>query len=645
MLQSIRDRTQGWIAGVIISLVILSFALWGIHSYIVGMAENQPVAKVNGAEITKKDFSTAYERLRRQAQAKLGTPTLSDKIDAEIKQLTLTTLINTQVLAQASTAEDYEVTPTQIYTYLKNMPEFQVGGTFSGARFQQLLATSLFTQDEFLDYVKKTLLVDQPKLGILMSSFALPNEIDNTIALVNQQRDMDYINLLQSDFLKQNTITVSDAEVSDFYKQHPELFKTPEQVSIEYVELSMKDLMASIHPTDEVLTKFYNDNVHSYTLPKQWKLAKILLPLSATATEQEVADTEKKATQMLMDVTKGTDFMTLVHQYPEDKKTVDKPLDWVTLNQMPAEIQKSVAALTNVGEVSEPIRTKDGLLIVKVVDFKDAAAQPFAQVKNQIQEMVTRQLAEEKFAELRDKLSNIAYESPDSLQPVATGTNLPIQSTPLFSRDKDAGDPVSKDKKVRDVAFTDDVLNSKNNSDVVQLNPDTVIVLRDKEHLLSTALPLSAVQGQISDHLKSMKADKQIADLAADIQKKLQAGTLTPDQVTQQYHFNWTALGFIGRDSTKVDAALVNSVFQLPRPQNGKVGYASVKTPTGYAVVAVKTVRDGTLAANDKDQYKKFTDQVQNGDAVLEYNLYATSLIQKAKITSYLNAAPDSASE
>ena len=62
MLQTIREHTQGWIAGTIISIIILTFALWGIHSYFVGGAANTNVAEVNGVEITKEQLAVSYER-------------------------------------------------------------------------------------------------------------------------------------------------------------------------------------------------------------------------------------------------------------------------------------------------------------------------------------------------------------------------------------------------------------------------------------------------------------------------------------------------------------------------------------------------------------------------------------------------------
>jgi peptidyl-prolyl cis-trans isomerase D len=135
MLQSIRDRTQGWIAGVIISLVILSFALWGIHSYIEGYSNTDIIAKVGGVNITKRELSAAYERVRRQTQVNNTNGSVSEGTENNLKQRALEALINIQVLKQASINENYKISIHQVDNYLESMPEFQVNGQCSPPRY------------------------------------------------------------------------------------------------------------------------------------------------------------------------------------------------------------------------------------------------------------------------------------------------------------------------------------------------------------------------------------------------------------------------------------------------------------------------------------------------------------------------------
>src|SRR3982751_5650109 len=101
MLQSIREHTQGWIAGTIISIIIFTFALWGIHSYFVVGTNNSIVAEVNGVEISKEQIAIAYERLRRQTQIQLGSNnTISSKDEKTLKLKALQALTEIEALKQ-----------------------------------------------------------------------------------------------------------------------------------------------------------------------------------------------------------------------------------------------------------------------------------------------------------------------------------------------------------------------------------------------------------------------------------------------------------------------------------------------------------------------------------------------------------------
>ena len=103
MLQTIREHTQGWIAGTIITIIILTFALWGIHSYFVGGGASSVVAEVNGVDITKEQLTVAYERLRRQIQIQYGANNpITAKDEVALKNRALQALIDIEVLKQAS---------------------------------------------------------------------------------------------------------------------------------------------------------------------------------------------------------------------------------------------------------------------------------------------------------------------------------------------------------------------------------------------------------------------------------------------------------------------------------------------------------------------------------------------------------------
>lgn len=520
MLQSIRDHTHGWIAGVIISILILSFALWGIHSYTESSANNTVAATVDGTEISKNQLKLAYERLHRQLQMQSNSiPQLTDKAERELKNRALEGLVTIQALTEASLHQKYRISSIQINNFLRSMPEFQVNSHFSADRFQKLIEASLYSVNDFYELVRNSLLIDQPRLGIIFTSFALPNEVSDTMTLVNQERDIDYLFIPFSQTLTK--INIPKEKVVLYYNQHQNEFKTEEQVSVDYVELSLKNLMAGFNPSIEELKKYYSENSASYQ-------------------------------------------------------------------------------------------------------------QPFEKIKNQLKESYIRQHAEEKFAEVREQLANETYENPKSLDLAAKKLGLQIKSSALFTKIK-GNDALSQNNKVREVAFSQDVLEFKNNSDVIPLNNDTVVVIHLKDYQPAKALPLNVVEKQIIQKLQQQDSELRATQLANEILKKLKENAPEFENILKDNHLSWKKTGFIGRHADKISSAILETAFAMSKPQNNHLSFAISKTPDGYAVIALKGVREGKEILDPK-QYQVFAEQIQNTQGLMEYELYKQSVLRNAKI-------------
>ncbi|OAI48486.1 hypothetical protein AYO45_04850 [Gammaproteobacteria bacterium SCGC AG-212-F23] len=633
MLQSIREHTQGWFAGIVISLLILSFALWGIHSYLGGSGSSTVVAKVNGVAITKDQYAMAYERLRRQLQMQLSSNyAMPEDAEMKLKHNALQTLIEIQVLKQASVEQGYRVSSEQVDNYLENMQEFRVNGQFSVDRFQQVIATTLYNPQDFLELIKTSLLIEQPRLGLIFTAFALPDEIKQAIALINQDRDVIYATLPVSQFLKE-TIVIPDDQIAAYYRAHEQDFKTLEQVSVAYVELSIKNLIQDMHPTEQALKTFYADNTGLFTQAMQWKLESILVPVKDSATDAEVKTAETAAKDLAQQLLQGKTVKSFEHQYPAVPMT-QALSGWVTINKVPAVLQKNILALNTHNQVIMPVRIQQGFLIVKAVDFKDAVVQPFNTVKAKVQEALLRQQAEEKFANLKEQLANITYEHPDSLAPAAKLLGVPVETSELFSKDK-GGKDISANSKIRDAAFSNEVLNLQNNSDLIVMTTDSIIVLRVKSHAPATLLSLQSVSKQIQDKLKYTAADNKAQQQAQEIVAKLQKGA-SLEEMAKAYHLTWNTAGYLGRHSNKVSSSVLETAFMLPKPEASKMTYGVAKEPSAYAVVTLRGVKEGDINSN-KDQYEVFAEQVQGSEGLLEYELFKQSLVHQAKVVVEAN--------
>lgn len=631
MLQSIRDRSQGWLTGAIVGLICITFAFWGVHTYL-GQSGTpaEVVAKVNGSSIHLAELNATYQRLRQQQQMQLGAAFVIDqKMEMELKKQALNQLIMNQVLANAAARDGFRVTGDEVGAALLSVPVFQVDGQFSRERFNEVLSNILYTENAFLADLRTTMLVNQARSGIIDSAFALSGDISSATKLINQKRDFGYLTLPVQSFL--NGVHVTDEQALAYYQQHQNQFTTPEQVSVEYIELSLSQLAAKLQFSDEQLKQFYQNNLSNYTLPERWHVAHILIKVPPNALPQQVLAAQNKADAIVQRLKAGDSFAQLAQTNSADAASVKNGgvLDWFSAGMADSAFEKAAAALKQVGDVSAPVRTKYGFSIIKLIGHEQPQVMPFAKAREQVNKALAQQQAEQVFAENSDKLSNLTYANPTSLEVAAKALNLPVQTTGLFSR-QGGRDQITANPKVAEGAFNADVLQG-NNSDVISLDPDTLVVLRVKQHVATALQTFDKVKDQVIQLLKTQAAQQQAEIEGKKLLQQLQQGN-KGEEIAKQMNLPWQVANNVGRFDPHVPSAVLNAAFRLPRP-NAQPAVGSFKLPNGnYALVSVNKVIDGTLGNNPAAQERIYREELEDSFGQLDYSLYVHNVLNKSKI-------------
>jgi peptidyl-prolyl cis-trans isomerase D len=259
VLQSIRDKSQSWLVVAIIVVIILTFALWGVQRIFVSGSSEAVVAKVNGTKITQRQLANAYQHSKQQWQQQLGAKFFSQPdLAKQLKQSALESLVNEAVLVNALNKQHFAAAPSQLGQAVASIPAFQENGKFSSARFQQILASMGYTEDQFLQQIKSTMMQNQLRAGIVGTAFALPNEIASASAFASQQRQFSYLIVDAKDFIAKTQ--VSDQQVQQYYQQNQKDYQLPEKISISYIELSPQAIARTIQPTTQQLQQYYQEN-------------------------------------------------------------------------------------------------------------------------------------------------------------------------------------------------------------------------------------------------------------------------------------------------------------------------------------------------------------------------------------------------
>jgi peptidyl-prolyl cis-trans isomerase D len=615
MLTKIREKAQGAFAWGILILICVPFALWGINNYL-DTGKEAVVASVGDKDFYQRDVNKAYEQYSQNLQG-LGIDEKSLKAQA------LQKLIKDEVLLQYVHAEGLVVTDNEARDFIKALPYFQVEGKFSDQQYKTLLSSQKISSTEFVSRIKNALIMEQFQHSIVDSSFATQYDVESFFKIQNQLRDIDYVTVPVQPLTEQPTTE----EIAAYYQQHQDLYRTPEQVSAEYVELSLEDIAKKIVVTDDKLKAFYEEQKDQYTTPERRKISHILFVVNDKITDKVALEKALKAKQELA----NKDFSTLAAEVSDDKLTAKKGGDLGLFNVGAMEKAFEDAATTlKLDEVSNPVKSAFGYHLIKVTELVPGNIKPFDSVKNEVIKAYQKAQAENAFYEAGQKLTEMSYENPDNLQTVANALGIAVQKSALFTREK--GEGIASDDKIRSAAFSEQVLQG-NNSAPVELGADHLVVVRLLEHKIAAKRELSEVKQEVVDVLSKEKAQLLTVQKATTIKARLQAGEAI-QAVAAENKLEIKAEKGLVRGKNKLPEQLSNVIFKAAKPDSGgKPSVFVAALPSGeQVVVSLSKVTAGIMSEDDKKQMELAKKNIANAFGQVEFNQVLNSLQMEADV-------------
>jgi peptidyl-prolyl cis-trans isomerase D len=599
MLQYIRDKAQSWIAFAIIVMLIvgLSTVMW--KSYFSPDA-NVQVAKVNDEKITQTQFQRQYQQQRDRLQKMLGGGDISQFIgdEKEFKKNILKRMEDDELVHQAAVAAGYRVSDGLLNQQIRGFDTFQRDGKFEQTLYKEWLSRNFPSSGAFEELLRSDDIKQQYRMAIADTTWSTEQERNSLLKLQEQQRDVGYITVPASGYVA--GITVSDDDAQAYYDNHKSDFATPEKVSISYLELSLADLSKKVDVDEEKLREQYQERKTDFGVPEQRRTRHILIEVAGDATEEEQKAAKDKAAALVKQLREGADFAKLARKSSDDIGSARDggDLGYLTRDAMMDPAFADAAFALKKGEVSEPVKSAYGYHIIKLTGIKSGMTRSFAEVRDQLEQEYRRKQAEDTYFDQGETLANLTFENPDTLDVAAAELGLTVKTTPLFSRERGVG--IAADNKVRDTAFSDDVLLEHYNSQPIDLDKDRVIVLRIKDHQESAIQTFEQVKQQIIAKLTQERAQAKAEEEGQAILKQL-AEKDGIEALAKERKLTWTHPAAFKRNATKdVSRDVVEKAFRITRPDEGKTVYDGMRLMNGdYAVVALFKVIDGDPAKID----------------------------------------------
>ncbi|MCE7914811.1 MAG: peptidylprolyl isomerase [Nitrosomonas sp. PRO4] len=511
------------IVQIILGLAVLPFLFWGVESY-RDMSGESFVAVVDGEEIPRREYEQALRDHHERMRSMLGQNFDSAMFDTfEVRNSVLERLIQQRLLFREAANNGFVVLDSQLVKTIRDIPAFQRDNKFSKQQYEELLQAQGLTPTIFESRVRQELLLQQLLDGYSENGFAPKTVAEKVRYLSEVQREISQLQIESEQFLSQ--MIPDEADINTYYEQHKTDFDLPERVRIEYLVLSL-DAVAKNEPvTEEAIGNYFAEHKDEFTQPEERKASHILVSVVPDASEDDKKLAREKAEKILAQI----------RQHPEEfaeiaKENSDDPgsaahggdLGFFGRGVMVKSFEDKIFSMQP-EEISDIVETDFGLHVIKLTEIKEEKQQNLDEVRQQIEDKLKLQMAEGIFGELVEDFSNIVYEQNDSLKPAAEKFELTLQQSDWITRNSTDPYFLTNDKLISAI-FSDSAIADRQNTEAIEVKPDTFVSAHVIEHKPASSQSLEVVKDEIIAKLKKIMAEKKAVEEGEEKLLRLQAG-------------------------------------------------------------------------------------------------------------------------
>ena len=606
LIEKMHHLANSKVSKFILGLITLSFLVGGMSGYLFSSNDTY-AAKVNGEVISQQDFLNRYNqefeaRAQREGEAFMAQSDSPEFVTA-LRQSTINRMIDQELLRQYAKELKLGVSDEMIKRAIVTDPNFQVNGKFDNGVYQQVLQQNRLTSDGYAAILRGALTLEQMQSGVANSEFIVPVQAKNTAEVFFQKRSARLATLSLADEMAKQA--VSDDEIKAYYEANQKSFVQPEQVKVQYIDLSGSQIEKSIEVKDVEIAQYYQDNKAQFMTQR---LAHIQF-----ANEQDA----KAAYDELQ---KGANFADVAKAKSLDKVSGENggDLGWVNANELPKAFEDAAAAL-QVGQYSQPINVDGNYHIVLVQERK---AQALDEVKVQVADLVRKSLLENRYYAIEKQVRDKAFEDSKSLNTAAQVAGVKVQESGYFSRQNVPAE--LNFPNVVSAVFESDIANGGANSEPLNVGDYHAIVVRVLDHKPEGVRTLEDAKADIEMFLKRQKAENVLNEKAQQAVKVLSENTESKvDGINFSSEQTFTLIG-------NKDPILTNGVFSIAKPASDKTVYQVARNEKGdVVIIALNKVEDGVL--NDKELSQFSAQLLRTSQAEVQAQLMQ-GLRERAKI-------------
>lgn len=593
MLSLMRKHAGSWIIKFLLAAIIVVFIPWGVQRYT--SQRSSRVADVNGTIITLGDYRTSYSNLVEQVRQSFGNNLNDELIEAlQLRKRAMDQLVDRALMLQEAEKLKIQVSDEELAETIRNIRAFQTAGVFDNQRYLNTLSRTRLSPETFEEQQREAMIIDKLQNFVTGNIKVSELEARQWYQYNNTEVDVDYVLLEPGQF---KDIEPTADEISDYFDQHKESYKTDPEIKVRYLYLKAEDFAARTTVAEEDIQDYYESNLEKFKNPKTVQARHILIKVDQNAIPEEVEKARQRAEDVLKLAREGQDFATLARQYSEGP-TKAKGGDLGTFRREAMVKPFADKAFSmNAGDISDPVRTRFGWHIIKVEKVNPAKTLSLEEASADIEKTLKTERSKNLAYDEAEAVYDATFEG-QNLVDIAQERNLNLLTTELFPQ-KSPPKEIKDGARLASVAFG---LPVNEVSDIQEFG-DGYYLLEVLEKVPSKIPELKTVEDSVKKDVIKEKQDAKALSEANRFLAELKTGQSFVT-VGQKFKLAPKKTGFFKRNDSiptigKEDE-IARAAFKLS--DDNQLHGEPLKGQKGYYVISFRERQDPELNDFEKEK-------------------------------------------
>ncbi len=618
MLNKLRNTSKNSFVkitlGSLLTVLILSFAMWGTEDLIGATNKQNTVASVGNINISNQEFMSLYTRQTEEIRKLLGASLNIEKgrqfgyVDRALSALINRALFNNQASELGLSVSNLNVRDKIV----KDQAFKDDLDQFSELLFRQLISESGYTEDTYVEGTRQDLAREQ-MVDTIRSSLILPDVMKKNFIEYNmQERSVNYVTISPKNF---DSGDVSESELSEFYNNNKELFLTEEFRTVDTILLDAKKYAENIIVTEDEIKLLYEERKENLIKPERRFLKQILI------------QDEKIAKEFSKKISKDNFEKIAVDNFGQKEEDIN--LGWNTKDELPEEIVTDVFKL-NKNQISSPIKSAFGYHIIIVLDIDEREELTFDQVEKSIKNELLLEKGKDAVYELQDDVEDL-LASGDSLREISEKLELNFIHADAIDKNGNNQDG-TKNNFFQDTRILRAIFNQKENEEgnLIDIDEDQGLAVSIVEKIIpSKQMNFSESKNLVYERVVENKKFAEASNFADMIKSELDKEK-TFEKLAKKHKLDLRGVSPFNRikpDDSELPLQLISEIFKKSEKE-------VVVFKSGTSEIFVAQVANISKNKNfDNKEIKNFIKRIEDDMSIDLLAQFSEILRKKYKIS------------